>query len=139
MHELLLRKQATSLCQVRQNSGKKRKQISIPQKMPVLCTLGNTRFVEDGVMRVRIPLIYQLVSNVARRFGLNAHDPKVPGRSAGLDHFFRTDQAIEFFLCHMTKADRLFAQGRSIFMRSLGDCCGLVVADFWRERRYQHQ
>jgi hypothetical protein len=40
MHELLLRKQATSLCQVRQNSGKKRKQISIPQKMPVLLSIG---------------------------------------------------------------------------------------------------
>src|SRR4051794_4595562 len=47
-------------------AAKKENKSAFPKRCRYYSPSGNTRFVEERVRRVRIPLIYQLVSNVAR-------------------------------------------------------------------------
>ena len=59
--------------------------------------------------------------------------------SLGADHVLGPDDAVEFLAVDEAGLDGLFAQGRAVLVGGLGDFGGVVVADFRRQRRDQHQ
>src|SRR5580765_6358082 len=71
--------------------------------------------------------------------GLPFYRARQPAVLARMDHFFGPDQTVEFRTAHKAQANGFFPESCTVGVRRFRDLCGLVVANFRGERRYQHQ